>query len=175
MTDPSGPTRRPDAALDPPRPRGSSAGATGAGSGVQHLVVRWWPTLVGLALGIALLLDLEPWQPSEPTTALLPGLAIAYLVFGAVRGQLRRRGVLRLQVVGLVIFGACALVAVLVDPAVGHYVAGAGWIAHAAWDVAHHRDLSRHHAVGVVPRGYAEFCIVLDLLIGASLIVAPVA
>jgi hypothetical protein len=65
------------------------------------------------------------------------------------------------------------LVAVFVDPEVGHYVAGAGWIGHAAWDVAHHRDLSHHHAVGVVPRGYAEFCIVLDFLMGASLIAAP--
>lgn len=41
------------------------------------------------------------------------------------------------------------------------------------WHVVHHRDLSRHPAVGVVPRGYAEFCIVLDLLVGASLIAAP--
>jgi hypothetical protein len=64
-------------------------------------------------------------------------------------------------------------VAVFVDPEVGHYVAGAGWIGHAAWDVAHHRDLSHHHAVGVVPRGYGEFCIVLDFLMGASLIAAP--
>jgi hypothetical protein len=55
------------------------------------------------------------------------------------------------------------------------YIAAAGWIGHAAWDVAHHRDLSRHEAVGVVPRGYAEFCIVVDLLVGASLIAAPVA
>ena len=49
----------------------------------------------------------------------------------------------------------------------GQYVAGAAWFGHAAWDVVHHRDLSQHHAVGVVPRGYAEFCIVLDLLVGA--------
>ena len=83
--------------------------------------------------------------------------------------------ILKLQTVGLVIFGGCALAAMLVDPGAGHYIAGAGWIAHAAWDVAHHRDLSHNRAVGVVPRGYAEFCIVADLLIGAALIAAPAA
>jgi hypothetical protein len=158
------------------RPSEPAAAATGAGgSGFLHLAVRWWPALAGLALGVTLLLGIEPWRPSDPTTVLLPGLAIAYLVFGAVRGQLRRRGILRLQTVGLAIFGGCALLAVLVDPGVGHYIAGASWIGHAAWDVAHHHDLSHHPAVGVVPRGYAEFCIVADLLIGASLIAAPVA
>jgi small basic protein len=148
---------------------------TGHRSGLLNLAARWWPALAGLALGILVLIDADPWQPSEPTTVLLPVLAIAYLVFGAVRGQLRRQGVLRLQMVGLIIFGGCALLAVLVAPEVGHYIAGAGWIGHAAWDVAHHRDLSHHYAVGVVPRGYAESCIVIDLLIGASLIATPAA
>lgn len=149
--------------------------ADGARSGLAPLAIRWWPALVGLALGVLGVLDIKPWRPSEPTTAMLVGLPVAYLVFGAVRGQLRRPGVLRMQVVGLAIFGGAALVAVLVDSDAGHYVAGAGWIAHAAWDVAHHHDLSRHRSVGVVPRGYAEFCIVLDLLTGASLLAAPVA
>ena len=142
---------------------------------LAHVVLRWWPALVGLTIGTLGLLDIQPWRPSEPTTVLLVGLPVAYLAFGAARGRLRRPGVLRLQLVGLVVFGGAALVAMLVDPDAGHYVAGAGWIAHAAWDVAHHRDLSRHHGVGVVPRGYAEFCIVLDLLVGAALLAAPVA
>ncbi|WP_162908176.1 hypothetical protein [Allorhizocola rhizosphaerae] len=136
---------------------------------------RWWPALLGVLIGVAGLLTVEPWRPSEPTTAILPMLAVAYLVFGAARKQLRRPGVLRLELLGLVIFGGCTLLAVLVDPKAGHYIAAAGWIAHAAWDVTHHRDLSRHYAVGVVPRGYAEFCIAVDLLVGAALIVAPVA
>jgi hypothetical protein len=148
---------------------------TGQRSGLRHLAARWWPALAGLALGILVLVDPDPWQPSEPTTVLLPMLAIAYLVFAAARGQLRRRRILRLQLIGLVIFGGCAIVAVLVAPEIGRYIAGAGWIGHAAWDVGHHRDLSHSYAVGVVPRGYAESCIVIDLLIGASLIAAPAA
>jgi hypothetical protein len=146
---------------------------TASRSGPLLLVARWWPALVGVAAGVIGLIDLKPWDRTDPPTLILPGLAIAYLVFGAARGQFRRPGVLRLEIVGLVVFGGCALVAVLVDPRAGQYVAGLAWIGHAAWDVAHHRDLSHHHAVGVVPRGYAEFCIVLDLLIGASLIAAP--
>lgn len=77
------------------------------------------------------------------------------------------------QTVGLVGFSALALRALFLDPAVGHYVVAAGWIGHAIWDIAHHRDLNHHRAAGVVPRWYAESCFVLDLLIGASLLVAP--
>ncbi|TWF80279.1 hypothetical protein FHX44_116222 [Pseudonocardia hierapolitana] len=164
MTDLSGSERFPD-----------DTGEQAARSGPLRLLSRWWPALIGMAAGVVSLLTVEPWTRTDPPTLLLPGLAIAYLVFGAVRGRLRRPGVLRLEIVGLVVFGGCALLAVLVDPRAGQYVAGLAWIGHAAWDVAHHRDLSRHHAVGVVPRGYAEFCIVLDLLIGASLIAAPLA
>jgi hypothetical protein len=142
--------------------------------GPLGVVTRWWPALFGL-IAVASLLNDEPWRPSDPTTMILPVLALMYLVFGAVRRQYGRPDVLRLEIIGLVIFGTCALVTLLVAPEIGHYIAGAGWIGHAAWDVAHHRDLSRHPAVGVVPRGYAEFCIVVDFLIGASLIAAPVA
>lgn len=136
-------------------------------------VRRWWPGLAGLALGIAGLLDIQPWSPSDRTTWILPVFALAYLIFGAARGQLRRPGVLTLETAGLFGFGALALVALLVDPAVGHYVVAAGWFGHAIWDVAHHRDLLQHPAVGVVPRWWVEACFVIDLLGGAALIVAP--
>ncbi len=160
MTDLSGSERLPGDAGEP---------------GLLRLLARWWPALIGVAAGVVSLLTVEPWTRTDPPTLLLPGLAIAYLVFGAVRGHLRRPGVLRVEIVGLLVFGGCALVAVLVDARAGQYVAGLAWIGHAAWDVAHHRDLSRHPAVGVVPRGYAEFCIAVDLLVGASHIAAPIA
>ncbi|MCO1660989.1 hypothetical protein [Pseudonocardia humida] len=152
---------------------GDASEPASARSGWLASLARWWPALIGVAGGVIALLTIEPWNRTDPPTLLLPGLAMAYLVFGAVRGQFRRPGVLRLEIIGLVVFGGCGVLAVLVIPQAGQYVAGLAWIGHAAWDVAHHRDLSHHHAVGVVPRGYAEFCIVLDLLIGASLIAAP--
>lgn len=144
-----------------------------ASPGWLRVARRWWPGLAALALGVAGLLDIQPWTPTDPTTWLLPVLALVYLIFGAARGRFRRPGVAALQTVGLLGFGALALFALFLGPAVGHYVVAAGWIGHAIWDVAHHRDLNHHRAVGVVPRWYAESCFVLDLLIGASLLVAP--
>ncbi len=144
-----------------------------APSGWLRGMLRWSPLVAGLALGVAVLLDTQPWTPTDVTTLLLPGLALAYLIFGAARGKLRRPGVARLQTAGLLGFGALALLALFLDPAVGHYVVAAGWLGHAMWDVAHHRDLAQHRATGVVPRWYAELCFVVDLLIGASLVVAP--
>jgi len=144
-----------------------------ASSGRLRAVLRWWPVLAGLALGVAGLLDIQPWTPSDTTTWILPVFALAYLIFGAARGQLCRPGVLRVQTAGLLGFGALALCALFLDPAVGHYVVAAGWFGHALWDVAHHPDLTHHHANKVVPRWYAESCFVIDLLGGAALIVAP--
>jgi hypothetical protein len=144
-----------------------------ASSGWLRGVLRWLPLGAGLALGVAAILDVEPWTPFDITTWLLPVLALIYLIFGAARGKLRRPGVLRLQTAGLLGFGAVALLALFLDPAVGHYVVAAGWFGHAMWDVAHHRDLTQHRAIGVVPRWYAEACFVVDFLIGASLVIAP--
>ncbi len=162
-----------DTAIDIDNRGSENRDAATASSGWLRAVLRWWPALAALVLGVAGLLDIQLWTPSDPTTWLLPVLALAYLIFGAARGQLRRPGVLALQTAGLLGFGAVALLALFLDPAVGHYVVAAGWFGHAIWDVAHHRDLNHHRAVGVVPRWYAESCFVLDLLIGASVIVAP--
>jgi hypothetical protein len=47
----------------------------------------------------------------------------------------------------------------------GAYLVAAGLIAHAAWDAFHYvRDR-------VVARSYAEFCAVLDLLVGATVLI----
>jgi hypothetical protein len=170
MTDPTAPGAEPDAADLPGAP---DAPGDRAPFSLVRLLARWWPALLGLAIGVIGLIDLQPWRRADPPTVMPIGLALAYLVFGAVRGHLHRPGVLKVELVGLGVFVAGVLLALVVDSSAGQYVAAAAWIGHAAWDVAHHRDLSRFHAVGVVPRGWAEFCIVLDLLVGASLIAAP--
>jgi hypothetical protein len=61
-------------------------------------------------------------------------------------------------------FGAVAIAAVAAAPAAAPYVLAAGWLAHAAWDVVHHR-IGR-----VVPRWYAETCLVADLSIATALL-----
>ncbi|GAB3819170.1 hypothetical protein [Micromonospora zhanjiangensis] len=43
----------------------------------------------------------------------------------------------------------------------------AGWFGHAVWDAAHHR------ARRVVPRGYAQWCGVVDLLGTAAILLLP--
>jgi hypothetical protein len=90
--------------------------------------------------------------------------AVIYLTWGTARGDLGDRRWLSAQTAAVLGFGAVAIAAVAVDPAVARYVLAAGWLAHAAWDVVH------HHAGRVVPRWYAEACMVTDLLLATVLL-----
>jgi hypothetical protein len=119
---------------------------------------------LGIAIGAVELFDTDPFDPSSGTTFILPVLALSYLVFAAVRHRARRPAVLWLQVVGVLGFTALALLALVVDRALGQYVVAAGWLAHAAWDFAH-RDGR------VVPKWYVRFCVPFDLLVATSLVV----
>jgi hypothetical protein len=148
-----------ETAIDDVRGLGRSGAAMLRGVLVRPAV---W---LGVALGVLGFADLGSFEPSAAPTWILPLLALSYLVFGAARGQLRRPGVLRMQTVGLLGFTALALVALLVDSHVGQYVVAAGWFGHAVWDFAH-RDGT------VVPRWYVDFCVPVDLLVAASLVVA---
>lgn len=128
-------------------------------------VLRMPSLWIGLVLGSTYLVDTGPFTPGSAVTWALPLLALAYLAIGAVRGAYRRRGVLGVQLLGVVAFTSCALVALAVAPVVGQYVVAAGWLAHAGWDLAH-----RHGRV--VPRWYVAFCVPFDVLVAASLVVA---
>lgn len=89
--------------------------------------------------------------------------ALAFLALGAARGQLRGPGSVPLQAAGMLVFGAAMLVALYVEPDLGVLVA-VGFLGHAAWDAVHY---VRNR---VVTRSYAEFCAVLDLLVGAAVL-----
>ena len=101
----------------------------------------------------------------DPPVVLLAAAA-AFLVVGAVRGQrLREPGGLGLQAAGVLIFGVIALAAVYAAPGVGAYLVAFALFGHAAWDAFHYaRDR-------VVTRTYAEFCGVLDLVLGVVILV----
>ncbi|MEU4530664.1 hypothetical protein AB0F49_20765 [Micromonospora ureilytica] len=120
-----------------------------------------WPA------GLALLLTVDMWvDPSvlSPWTMLvLPG---GYLVIGMARRTLGGRGVLATQLVGLAVWLALILVAVLAGGRTADWLVAFGWLAHAGWDVAHHRNRR------VVPRSYAEFCVVLDVALAAVMVLA---
>jgi hypothetical protein len=90
--------------------------------------------------------------------------ALVFLVVGVVRGQLRSPGGLPLQTFGMLAFGSTVLVALYVDPDLGAYLVAFALFSHAAWD-AYHYVKDR-----VVVRSYAEFCTVVDVLLGAAIL-----
>ena len=127
---------------------------------VVAALVHRWPA------GLALLLTVDMWvDPSvlSPWTMLvLPG---GYLLIGVARRTLGGRGVLATQLAGLAIWVALTLVAVMAGGRTAAWLVAFGWLAHAGWDLAHHHGR-------VVPRGYAEFCVVLDVALAAVMVLA---
>ena len=123
---------------------------------------RRWSAWVVLLAGLAFLIP----STSEvvPSVVLLVAAPV-FLVLGVVRGQLRKPGGLPLQTAGMLVFGSIILVALFyVDPDLGGKLVGIAILGHAAWDAYHYlRDR-------VVASSYAEFCGVLDLLVGAALL-----
>jgi hypothetical protein len=90
--------------------------------------------------------------------------ALAFLALGAARGRLRGPGGLPLQAAGMLVFGGGMLVALYVEPVFGGMLVAVGLLGHAAWDAVHY---VRNR---VVTRSYAEFCAVVDLLVGAAVL-----
>ncbi|MEV4120260.1 hypothetical protein [Micromonospora sp. NPDC049645] len=124
-------------------------------------LARRWPT------GLALLMTVDMWADprvlSPWTMLVLPG---GYLLIGVARRTLRGPGVLAAQLAGLVAWVALTVVAVVVGGRAAAWLVAFGWLAHAGWDLAHHRGAR------VVPRGYAEWCGVLDLALAAVMVLA---
>ncbi|MEU4569228.1 hypothetical protein [Micromonospora sp. NPDC023956] len=137
-------------------PAGGTIRTTGPLGG---LLRRRWPTL------LALLMTVDLWfAPVVPDPWLLLLLPAGYLVIGAYRRQLGDRRVLAVQVAGAVGWVGLAVVAAAAAEPLATWLVAAGWLAHAAWDVVYHR-LNR-----VVPRGYTEWCAVLDAAVGVTVL-----
>ncbi|MEV0592172.1 hypothetical protein [Nonomuraea cavernae] len=129
------------------------------GGPVVAALVQRWPTWLGL------LITFDSWSsPGTPPPVLLVVLAGAYPVIGLFRRTLRDRRVLALQLAVVAGYAALALVAMSADPVTARYLIAAGWLAHALWDLGH------FVANKVVPRGYAEACIAIDLVIGLTIL-----
>ncbi len=128
---------------------------------LQRRQATWLVAVVIVAAFAAL--RLQEWV--DPVAALLVA-ALALVLWGAVRGQLRR-GALVVEMAGMVGFTAIALAAVSVDPNLGCYIVTAGWFGHAAWDFAHLR------ADKVVSRSFAEWCAVFDVLRAVGILILP--
>ncbi len=92
------------------------------------------------------------------------GIAAAALVAIGLIGRAPRPA-LTAQSAALLGFGGLAVLGLFLDPRVGMVLAGLALASHAGWDFVHYR---RH---AVVPRSLAEFCMILDVPLGAALVV----
>lgn len=126
---------------------------------------RRWSAWVLLLAGLPLTNFIPSISGIDPSVVLFVVAAPVFLVVGVARGQLRKLGGLPLQTAGMLAFGSTVLVALFyVDPDLGGKLVAFALIGHAAWDAYH---LLRNR---VVPRSYAEFCIFVDLLLGAAIL-----
>ena len=126
---------------------------------------RRWSAWVLLLAGLPLTFFIPSISGIHPSVVLLVVAAPVFLVLGVARGQLAKPGGLPLQTAGMLAFGSTVLVALFyVDPDLGGKLVAIALIGHAAWD-AYHFLRNR-----VVSRSYAEFCIFVDLLVGAAIL-----
>ena len=97
----------------------------------------------------------------------LAGYVGVLVVVGLALGSPRR--MLSEQSLAMLGFGGLAVVALLIAPRVGLALAGLVLLSHALWDYRHWRRND------VVPRSMAEFCILLDVPLGAAALIVVVA
>jgi hypothetical protein len=119
-----------------------------------------WPVLVSGLTTIIVLRLLDVIAPA----AVLVAIALIVLVWAAVDRQLQRSALFQVQALGMLGFGALALVGLAVDPELGRYLVAAGWFLHGLWDFVH-LQMNK-----VVARSYAEWCGVIDILIAGQLL-----
>jgi hypothetical protein len=119
----------------------------------------WW-VLAGLLVAVVCLRLLE--IPPEPVFAVF---ALGVIIFGLVRGSLRRLWLPALQTPATLVFGTVAFIAVAAGSQVGSTLVAVGLLAHTVWDVIHLR------ARAIVSPSLAEWCAVLDTLIAVGILV----
>ncbi len=120
-----------------------------------------WPSLMAVVLAL-IVLGIDAQVGMTVVLVLL-------WIWAIWRGRTRDGRWFTIQTAGMVVFGAFTVLAVLVDPTVGGVLVGVGWIAHGIWDVYHFATNK------VVNRPWAEMCFVVDILVGAALVVATLA
>jgi hypothetical protein len=126
-----------------------------------------WPSFVALSIvfGVLRALDDLDALPVDPAVVMTAVVVLLWL-WTVLRRRFTDGSTFRLQTAGLVGFGAVTLVCAAIAPQWGLALAGVGWLAHGAWD-AYHFATNK-----VVHRTYAEFCGVIDVVVGPALIVA---
>ncbi|MGW4962389.1 hypothetical protein ACWEPL_34645 [Nonomuraea sp. NPDC004186] len=95
----------------------------------------------------------------------LIGGAVSLIVLGLVGGLLRQPLLTAAQVPAMLVCGGAALLALTLSPQAGGFLVAGALIAHGV------QDLLVWRAKQVVARSMAEFCMVLDLLLGVGIVV----
>jgi hypothetical protein len=124
---------------------------------------RPWTAWVVLFAGLPLAFVLPATSWTDRSMILLVVGAV-FAIVGVALGLLVKPGGLPLQTVGMLAFGSAILVALYVDPGLGGKLVGITILGHGAWDAYHYLRNT------VVQRSYAEFCTVVDLLLGAAIL-----
>jgi hypothetical protein len=122
-----------------------------------------WPAFAVLVVIAALVGDLIV-DAGVAMTAIL-GLLWLWVL---ARGRARDRPWFSIETLGLVFFGGLTIAAVVADARLAGILAGVGWLTHGLWD-AYHFAKDR-----VVVRTWSELCAVVDIPVGALLIVVSI-
>ncbi|HTF53915.1 MAG TPA: hypothetical protein VK735_41260 [Pseudonocardia sp.] len=117
-----------------------------------------WPMFLVSFVVITIGVTVPGLAPSWSSWWML-GIAAVLAAYGLARGALRPPWGVPLQAGAMVVCAAAAITAVNADARWAGLVVSAGLLAHAAWDIYHHR------VERVVARSMAEFCAVLDTLL----------
>jgi hypothetical protein len=125
---------------------------------------RPWTAWVVLFSGLPLAFIIPSTSWTDRSVILLV-VGTVLLAVGVVRGQLVKPGGFPLQTAGMLIFGSAILVALYVDPGLGGKLVGITILGHGAWDTYHYLRNA------VVQRSYAEFCAMVDLVLGGAILV----
>lgn len=127
---------------------------------LQRRQATW--VVLAVTVGAVSALRLQSWV--EPWVVIL-AVALAFVLWGAARGQMWPPGTLMVETAGMVVFAGIALAAMSVNPDLGLYLVAAGWAGHSVWDFVHLWADRR-----VVSQSYAEWCAVVDLLGALSIL-----
>jgi hypothetical protein len=123
------------------------------------------PMLTGIAVGVVTLLPHLFLPPSASVSyagvviALIAGI---YFGFAVMNGSPRDQMV-EFNVSGM--FAIAGILGILLWPVILPFA----YLTHAAWDFAHHRRA--HLPLVEIPAWYVPWCVVIDVIVGAGLIV----
>lgn len=131
--------------------------------GAAALGLRWsaWP-IFGVSF---VLITIGFFVPAFDPSWTMIAIAVVLIVYGLLRGRGKPTHGLPLQIAALVILGTLGLIAATLQPQVAAVLIAAGLLAHAGWDLYHHRRDR------VVVRSMAEFCLVLDTVLAIAVLV----